>query len=227
MILQNGKTIHIQTKTSSYVIIRNDREDLLNFHFGQKITDWDYSADPQLFIEPHGTLANDRNDPFLSRIPQEYPGYGRTDQRKSAFRLNNALGNSVTELKYQSYRILEEQAVRIPGMPSLRGPADTLEITLADTAIGLEVILQYVVFTDLDVIARNAVICNRADKPITLRKACSCCVDFPLGEYDLIHFTGDWVEERSMVRTHLSLGAATEIADNTLHISNSFNRKSG
>ena len=215
MILQNGKTLHIQTKHASYVLVRNGEGDLLNFHFGQKLADWDYSAEPRLLLEPHQVISSDAMHPYLSFLPQEYPGYGRTDQRNPAFRLTNAFGNSVADLKYQGYRILEGQAVQIPGMPSLYGPADTLEITLADTAIALEIVLQYAVFYDYDVIARNAVIRNRADAPITLHSAFSACVDLPLGEYDLIHFPGDWGEERSMVRTHLSAGTSTEVADNT------------
>ena len=215
MILQNGKTLHIQTKHASYVIVRNDREDLLNFHFGQKLADWDYAADPGLLLEPHSVLANDTADPYLSFLPQEYPGYGRSDQRQPAFRLTNALGNSVTRMKYQGCRILDGQAVTIPGMPSLRGPADTLEITLVDEAIGLEVLLQYTVFPEYDVIARNAVIRNCAEQAVTLRSVFSACVDLPLGEYDLIHFPGDWAEERSLVRTRLSVGTSTEVSDNT------------
>ena len=50
MILQNERTIHIQTKNASYVIIRNAEDHLLNFHFGQKLADWDYAAEPQLFL---------------------------------------------------------------------------------------------------------------------------------------------------------------------------------
>lgn len=215
MILQNGKTIHIQTKNTSYVIIRNEEEDLLNFHYGQKIADWDYASDPQLLLEPHAVIGSDAMHPHLSFLPQEYPGHGRTDKRNAAFRLTNAFGNSVAHPKYDSCRILKGQAVTLPGMPSLRGPADTLEITLTDSANGLEIVLQYVVFADLDVIARNTVIRNKADKAVTLRSVFSACLDLPLGEYDLIHFPGDWGEERGMVRSRLTPGTATEVADNT------------
>lgn len=215
MILQNERTIHIQTKNASYVIIRNAEDHLLNFHFGQKLADWDYAAEPQLLLEPHQVINSDAMHPYMSFLPQEYPGYGRTDQRNPAFRLVNALGNSVVNLKYQDCQLLEGQTVTIPGMPSLFGPADTLLITLADEVIGLEVILQYTVFAEFDVIARNAVIHNKADAAVTLRSAFSACVDLPLGEYDLIHFPGDWGEERSMVRSRLVPGTATEVADNT------------
>lgn len=215
MILQNGNTIHIQTKSSSYVMIRNAEGDLLNFHYGQTLADWDYSADPQLLLEPHQVINSDALHPYLSFLPQEYPGYGRTDQRNPAFCLTNTQGNRVTCLSYARCRILEDQAVAIPGMPSLRGPAETLEITLEDAAIGLEVVLNYVVFADCDVIARNAVIRNRSDKAVRLHRAFSACVDLPLGEYELIHFPGDWGEERTMTRSRLTPGTATEVADNT------------
>ena len=215
MILQNGKTFHIQTQGASYVIIRNEQEDLLNFHFGPKIADWDYAADPQLLLEPHATIDNETYEPNLSFLPQEYPCYGYTDQRNPAFLLTNIFGNRVTHLKYKDFCILKEQAVQIPDMPALRGPADTLQIILADDAIQLEVVLQYVVFSEYDIIARNAVIRNKAERPVTLHKACSVCVDLPLGEYDLIHFPGDWGQERTMTRTRLSKGTSTEIADNT------------
>ena len=215
MILQNGKTIHIQTKNTSYVIIRNEEDDLLNFHFGKKIADWDYTVDSQLLLEPMPILGSTANHPYLGYQCQEYPSYGRTDQRNPAIRLTNVFGNCVTHPKYESCRVLEGQAVQIPGMPSLRGPADTLQITLTDKTIGLEILLQYVVFADLDIIARNAVIRNNADRPVNLHSVFSSCVDLPIGEYDLIHFPGDWAEERSMTRTSLSMGTATEVADNT------------
>ena len=215
MILQAGKTIHIQTQNASYVMVTNKEGDLLNFHFGKKIAHWDYSAEPQLLLEPHQVINSDAMHPNLSFLPQEYPGYGRSDQRTPAFRLTNALGHSVTELKYQACRVLEGQAVTIPGIPSLFGPADTLEVTLSDDTIGLEVILNYMVFDALDVIARNAVIRNKADAPITLRSVFSACVDLPIGKYDLIHFPGDWGQERDLERTRLSVGTVTEIADNT------------
>lgn len=215
MILQKGKTIHIQTNSASYVMIRNAEGDLLNFHFGKKLAHDDYTSDPLLLLEPHQVINSDAMHPYLSNLPQEYPGYGRTDQRKCAFRLTNAFGNCVADLKYRSCRILDGQYVDIPGMPSLFGPADTLEVTLADDTTGLEVVLNYVVFADYDVIARNAVIHNRADAPITLHSVYSACVDLPLEQYDLIHLCGDWGEERGLERTRLTRGSAVEIADNT------------
>lgn len=218
MIIQNGKTIHIQTKNVSYVMCRNSKEDLLNFHFGKKIADCDYSADPELLLEAFDTLLSSDYEPFLSSLPQEYPAYGRSEQRHPAFQLVNALGNSITCLKYKDCRVLEGQAFQMEQMPTLfagEGRADTLEIVLADESIGLEVLLYYVVFEDYDVIARSAVIVNQADGPIELQSAYSANVDLPQGKYDMIHFCGDWGRERGLERTTLTKGATVEICDNT------------
>ena len=42
MIKQNGNTIHLMGKGMSYVMYIDDG-DLLNFHFGKRIADCDYS----------------------------------------------------------------------------------------------------------------------------------------------------------------------------------------
>ena len=215
MILEVGKTLHLQTKNTSYVMYRNHEEDLLNFHYGRKIAPLDYTQDPALLQEAFQVIVSTNQHPHLSSLPQEYSVYGRSEQRHPALQLTNALGNSIVCLKYKEHRILEGQAFRMEGMPTLFGKADTLEVVLADDAIGLEVVLYYVVFEEYDVIARNAVIVNNADAPIELKSAYSCNVDLPQGKYDLIHFCGDWGRERGMEKTAVAKGAIVEICDNT------------
>ena len=215
MITVTGKTIHIQTENSSYVMYRNHEEDLLNFHFGKKIAVCDYTQDEELLRVAFQYVASTNQHPHLGSLPQEYSVYGRTDQRHPALQLVNALGNSIVALKYKDCRILEGQAFQMDSMPTLFGPADTLEVLLADDAIGLEVLLYYTVFEKYDVIARNAVIVNKADAPIELKSAYSANVDLPQGQYELIHLCGDWGRERGIEKTLLSKGATVEISDTT------------
>ncbi|MBR2310815.1 MAG: alpha-galactosidase, partial [Oscillospiraceae bacterium] len=215
MIIQNGKTIHLQTENTSYVMYRNAEEDLLNFHYGRKIADVDYTQDPELLREAFPVLVSTAKHPHLSSLPQEYPVYGRSEQRHPALQLVNALGNSILCLKYKEARVLEGQSFQMTGMPTLFGKADTLEVVLADDAVGIEVLLYYVVFEKYDVIARSAVIVNRGDASIELQSAYSANVDLPQGKYELIHFCGDWGRERGLERTVLSKGALVEICDNT------------
>ena len=215
MITVQGKTIHIQTKNASYVMYRNEEEDLLNFHFGKKIAVWDYTEDPELLRQAFQFLASTNLHPHLSSLPQEYAVYGRSDQRHPALQLVNSLGNSIVALKYKDCRILEGVAYQMQEMPTLFGKADTLEILLADETIGLEVLLYYTVFAEYDVIARSAVIINKSDAPIELKSAYSCNVDLPQGQYDVYHLCGDWGRERGIEKTAMAKGATLEISDNT------------
>ena len=215
MIKVQGKTIHIQTKNASYVMYRNEEEDLLNFHFGKKIAVWDYTEDKELLREAFQTIVSTNLHPHLSSLPQEYAVYGRSDQRHPALQLVNSLGNSIVALKYKDCRILEGVAYQMEEMPTLFGGADTLEILLADEAIGLEVLLYYTVFEQYDVIARSAVIVNQSDAPIELKSAYSCNVDLPQGQYDVYHLCGDWGRERGIEKTAMAKGATLEISDNT------------
>ena len=43
MIVRNGKTTHLIGRDISYIMFENEDGDLLNFHFGKKIADIDYS----------------------------------------------------------------------------------------------------------------------------------------------------------------------------------------
>ena len=218
MIFINGKTIHIQTKNASYVMYRNHEEDFLNFHFGKKIADWDYTQDAELLRQASQVILSTASHPNLSSLPQEYPAYGRSDLRHPAFQLVNNLGNSIVCLKYKEHRILEGQAFQMAEMPTLfagDGKVDTLEVVLADEAIGLEVLLYYTVFEEYDVIARNAVIINKADTPIELKSAYSANVDLQQGKYEVVHLCGDWGRERGIEKTLLSKGTILEICDNT------------
>jgi len=215
MITVQGKTIHIQTKNASYVMYRNQEEDLLNFHFGKKIAVWDYTEDPELLRQAFQFIVSTEQHPHLSSLPQEYPVYGRSEQRHPALQLVNALGNSIAALKYKECRILEGVAYQMEEMPTLFGKADTLEIVLADDSIGLEVLLYYTVFEAYDVIARSAVIVNKADAPIELKSVYSCNVDLPQGQYDVYHLCGDWGRERGIEKTRMAKGSILEICDNT------------
>ena len=90
MILQNGKTLHIRGRHFSYVMIRNDEEDLLNFHFGAPLSDRDYAADEPLWREGFSAWSNTAN---LTSYPQEYPAFGGSDIEGPT-----ALANSVAQL---------------------------------------------------------------------------------------------------------------------------------
>jgi len=211
MITQNGKTIHLKGRDFSYVMFADGDRNLLNFHFGKKIADLDYSQMEEEWKENFGFVSNRT---CLDVYPQEYPAYGYTDLRNPAYQLVNRFGNMVSELKVKEYKVHHDKVVEITGMPALLkgdSKADTLEIVMEDTIIGLEVHLFYTVFEEYNVLARSAVLVNQSEEEMLLRSAYSVSVDLPQGEYDVIHFPGTWGRERDQVRTHLTMGLKAEL----------------
>lgn len=218
MISVHNKTFCLQGKNYSYVFYISREGYLLNFHFGKRIVPADYSGEEHLLLEPYPVLRGEKMHQNLSAYPQEYPTYGRLDMRAPALEIVNGFGNCVTDLHFKEYRILENETPELTGMPGVfakDGKCDTLQITLEDPAAQIEVLLNYIVFEDSDILVRNAVVKNCSNAAVRLTKAYSFNVDLPIGAYDLISFSGDWGRERRLERTTLHQGTITEIADNT------------
>lgn len=210
MIIQNGKTIHLQGKNISYIMLKGQDGDLLHFYFGKKLSDTDYSQMTDQLNELWGFSTNSFQ---LDVYPQEYPSYGYSDLRNPAYQIVNQYQNAVSQLKVKEYIIHKNTTADIKGMPCLfKGDkaADTLEIVLYDKNINFEVRLYYTVFDEYDIIARNAVLINHAEDNIEIMSAYSASLDLPIGDYDMIHFAGSWGRERDIHRTPLKMGMKAE-----------------
>lgn len=214
MIFKNGKTIHLQGKNVSYIMAVNETGDLLHYHFGKKIADRDYSC--RITNTGAGLLCNDENDVFLETHMQEYAAYGYTDLRMPAYSVKNKYGNNVSRLLYKDCRIKENETAYVEGMPSLyKGDktCQTLEISLEDKFIGLEIILSYTVFDDYDVILRSTRLVNKSGENMTIEEAYSASLDFEKGQYDFVYFPGAWLREREFTRTEIKLGKKIDISN--------------
>ena len=209
LIKLNGNTIHLSGKDISYVLTVSPEKDLLNFHFGKKIADMDYSLLKDECTENLGYATAMRS---LDVYPQEYPAYGYTDLRMGAYEVQNKFGNVNSELHYKGCEILDG-APDIKGMPSLfsDGKGQTLRIDLEDEITGLKVALYYLVFDEYNIIARHAVLTNSSDSDMVLTGAFSANLDLPAGDYEAVCFTGTWAREREEQRTELKQGVRIEI----------------
>lgn len=145
------------------------------------------------------------------KLPQEYPTYGTGDMRSPALQLENAAGDSVARLRYESHRILNGKP-ELSGLPATYGDdCETLEITLRDELIGVTAILNYTVFPEKDVLTRSVRIENRGNAACTLEKVASFCLDLPQDGFEVIHLHGAWAKERHIQR--LPQSAATMVFD--------------
>lgn len=214
MIFKNNNTFHLQGKNVSYIMVLNEKGDLLHYHFGKKISNRDYSLREDKFL--FGSLPKDEDNIFLETKTQEYPAYGYTDLRSPAYTVRNRYGNSISRLLFKDYIIKNDSVAEIKGMPYVHKGnenAQTLEITLCDENIGLEVILSYTVFDEYDVILRNSIFINNSNEDLLVEKAYSTNVDFEDNNYDLIYFPGAWCREREFVKASVTPGEKKMISN--------------
>ena len=143
----------------------------------------------------------------LDTLPQEYSGSGTGDFRVSSVRTRAQNGSRSTDLRYVRHDISRGR-LPLQGLPHVREAEDTetLTVFLEDPATGLAVELNYHVYPRLDVIVRSARLVNTGGEPLILEKAASLCIDFPYGDYDVIHFHGRHCMERQAERTRLPRG---------------------
>ncbi len=209
----NDNNFYLETENTAYQI-QVDRYDVLqHIWYGEKTNqNMDY------LLDYHDTgfsgciydAGNERSY-SVDTLPQEYPASGNGDFRIGALSVRHADGSRALDLRYKSSRVLEGKYA-IPGLPAVydeNGNAETLEIVMCDKVSGIEVVLQYAVIPDCDVITRCAVIKNNGTKPAELLNAGSLCLDIPNGEWEWIHFHGRHTLERCAERKPLLHGIQT------------------
>ena len=84
--------------------------------------------------------------------------------------------------------------------------ADTLEITLCDKLTGLNVILSYTVFNDIDAIAKSVTVKNLGTQKINLKSVLSSTTYLFDKDYNFVHLEGAWTRERSVQKRPLMNG---------------------
>ena len=201
-----NKTFKLDTPNTSYVIGVVDFDQLVNLYYGDKIADTEgleaRSFRPRCasFSPLTSEYNTDAHDFSPDCAPMEYGCNGCGDFRTSALSIRNADGNTVTDMRYEGYRIYAGKP-SIDPLPAVylnsESEADTLEIDMADKVTGMRVTLIYTAFNSLDVIIRSARIENASNRSADIDRAMSICVDLPGMDYDLITLYGRHCKERS------------------------------
>ena len=203
-ITVKDKIFNLETKNTLYQM-KVDRFGVLNhLWYGEK-TDccMDYLLDyPDAGFSGNIYEAENERTYSLNTLPQEYRTSGVGDFRISAISVTHEDGSNALDLRVREYQI-KKGKYEIPGLPAVyakEDEAETLEITLKDTATEAEVILKYGVFEKEDVITRSVVVKNSGKTPIVINKVHSMCLDIPYGDWEWMHFYGRHTMERQAER---------------------------
>ena len=203
-ITVKDKIFNLETENTLYQM-KVDRFGVLNhLWYGEK-TDccMDYLLDyPDAGFSGNIYEAENERTYSLNTLPQEYSTSGVGDFRISAISVTHEDGSNALDLRVSEYQI-KKGKYEIPGLPAVyakEDEAETLEITLKDTATEAEVILKYGVFEKEDVITRSVVVKNSGKTPIVINKVHSMCLDIPYGDWEWMHFYGRHTMERQAER---------------------------
>ncbi len=207
---QENHLFTLNTTHTTYQMKVDSLGFLLHLYYGARVSgsmeylltyyDRGFSGNP-------ADAGNDRTY-SLDALPQEYPQAGAGDYRSAALVIRNADGSEYCDLRYVSHEI-KRGKYALEGLPAVYAAddeAETLEITLEDSAGGVQVRLWYGVLEADDIITRSAVIKNVSSGQIYVEKAASACLDFISGDYDFISFYGRHAMERNFQRTAAAHG---------------------
>lgn len=207
---EKERVFKLDTKNTSYLIGVVDQENFPgHIYYGKKIEDHDLQYLLRTDEPPFVPTKNNRDrSSFYDCFPAEYTTNGVGDFRDSSISVKTKAGHVGVQLSVISHKIYKGKPA-LEGLPATfakEGECSTLELTLLDQTLGLEVILIYSAFTDVDVIARSVQIKNTGSEEIVLTKVMSVCMDMDNLDFDIITLHGSWARERHIQRRTLGLG---------------------
>ena len=201
----------LDTPATSYILGIVDREKFVgHIYYGKKLGEDDFVYLMRTKEAPFVPSQNgrDRNS-FLDSFPMEYPGSGVGDYREGAIGVRTKQGQEGVLPVYKAHKIYHGKP-ELSGLPATWGEAsecDTLELTLADAVLGLEVTLLYTVFSDLDAITRSVQVKNCGKETIYLTKVMSASFDMDNNrEFEMLTMHGSWARERRIQRKPIGYG---------------------
>lgn len=204
--ISDQKFISLTNDFFSYVMRITDSGQLEHVYYGPTITvSEDLDLDPRVeraLCSVYEGLKNEN----LNELSMEYPCFGRSDYREPTLKGRNKDGNSIFSFEYHSHEILEDKPT-IRGLPSARGGmSQTLKLVMVDKYLQLELQLFYTIYDKHAVLTKSSKLVNRSDHKIILEKIASSSLEFPAGDYDVLHLHGTWSRELNTERLPLARG---------------------
>jgi len=212
-ILYNETTreFHLQTEKTSYIFCVLENDQLGQLYYGKRMRHRE-SFQHLFHVEatPNTACTNEGDLVFsLDLIKQEYPAYGTTDFREPVYQVLQEGGSRITNFVYRNHEIFHGKK-KLDGLPATYVEGDeeatTLEVSLYDKEIDVEVRLSYTVFEELNAIARSGKFINHGQGKVNLTRALSASLDLPDSNFEMVQLSGSWARERHIKNRKLVPG---------------------
>lgn len=206
---EKNKLFKLDTPTSSYMLAIVYEEKLVaHVYYGKRVDDSSLTyllrvSDPNAPLTYHRDKVS-----VLDGLPIEYPAGGLGDFRESCIEVMTADGHLGCGVSYESHKIYKgkNKPDKLPATFADANECETLELICRDPETGLQIILVYNVFENLDVITRHVKIKNNSTEKMYLKKVLSACLDIENNNFEMIRLHGSWARERHISRVPLGYG---------------------
>lgn len=167
------------------------------------------------------SISYDQSDQLycLDNMLLEWSDNGRGDFRQSPTELRMPEGSFISDFLYLNHSICECSVPTVT-LPSSYNADQTIKVTLSDTVYPITLDLYYAVFESTDIITRRAVLTNKADGPMDLRRIMSMSLDLPDENFRMLTLDGGWIKECNLHERPVQYG----IIINSSTTGNSSNR---
>lgn len=206
---EEKKIFRLDTEKSTYVMGLSPEGFLGHIYYGNRLF---MEADNYLLRmeePPYTPSVNKREkSAFLDFFPMEYPTGGIGDYRESCLNIRNAAGNMGCELHYAGHEIFKGKK-GLNGLPAsfaTEDEAETLEITMKDEDLALEVVLSYTAFEKENAITRSVRVQNQGKEDLRIEKILSACLDMDNENFSMLSLHGTWARERHIQTGELHYG---------------------
>ena len=196
MIWENKGIFKLDTPHTSYVFRITPQGHPEHIYYGKRLPQADVDALRIKNTITFGGTVDYAPGYCLDSMLLEYSGIGKGDYRHSPLECQLPDGSFTTDFVYHSHQILDGAYESDCGLPFAKGRGQTLQLILADKKYReLQLVLNYTMFPDCDVIARNVELRNGTKGQVTIRKILSAMLELPEAEYSLLTLNGSWAKE--------------------------------
>ncbi|WP_100489173.1 alpha-galactosidase [Sporolactobacillus pectinivorans] len=210
------QVFHLSNHFLSYLMQVDQHGLLQHLYFGKKIRKYhDERSYPGLDRGFSGNVPSlnvgEQPDRTYSKdmILQEYSGNQTGDYREAGSIIRSDIGSVTVDWRYKGYEIIEGKP-NLTKLPQSYVESDdeatTLNITLEDSALKVDAVLTYTIYTDRPVITRSVKLMNKSSATYYLEKIASAQIDFPKQDMEVISLPGAHVRERQIERQKIKHG---------------------